>query len=267
MQGSPEDSADRRGIQSVEIGLRVIEALRRVGGPLTLKDLAASAQLSASNCHRYCASFVRCGYLMQDDRTGHYDLGPRLLQAGLSALSRIDAVGIATETLRRLVDETGYTGQLTIWSDLGPIIIRWIRGRMAVRTSLSVGSTLPVLTSATGHIFLTFLPASQTAELVGRETGDGPVDVVELATKIRARGTAEVRGDHIPGLSAVAAPVLDHLGEAAAVLTLVAANQGIEVRAIERLRILADCASARLGHSVSEAPAEIIQSRARRNRA
>jgi DNA-binding IclR family transcriptional regulator len=261
-----EDGSDRRGIQSVEIGLRVIESLRRAEGPLTLKDLAALAELPASNCHRYCASFVRCGFLIQDIRTGRYDLGPRLLQAGLAALSRVDSVAVATETLERLVDETGHTGLLAIWGDAGPTIIRWMQGRMAVRTSLSAGSTLPVLTSATGRIFLAYLPARQTAALAEGEAA-GTIDHLDVAAKVRAAGITQVYGEHIPGLSAVAAPILDHHGEAVAVLTLVGATQGIAADAIDRLRALADCASARLGGSVPGTSNSTRHSRTRRNNA
>src|SRR6267378_6261201 len=128
--------SDRRGIQSVEIGMRVIEALRAAAGPLQLKDLAKAARLPTSNCHRYVVSFVRTGFLIQDLNSGRYDLGPRLLQAGLAALARTDPIAIATTALERLVDATGNTGLLSIWADLGPTIVRWMPGVAAVRLFL-----------------------------------------------------------------------------------------------------------------------------------
>lgn len=253
-----ELTADRRGIQSVEIGLRLIDVLRDAPGPLSLKALAAGADLPISNCHRYCVSFVRAGYMQQDARTGHYDLGPRLLQAGLVALGRGDAVGVATEALEALVDETGSTGQLAVWGDRGPTIVRWIPGRAAVRTSMAAGATLPLLTSATGRVFLAFLPRRQTAALVAHELmagAAGASDPDALAAQALARGIGHVSGDHIPGLSALAAPVLDAFGEAAAVITLVGTSDGIAPGAADRLRASAAAASARLGWQPSSAGA------------
>src|SRR3981081_4966492 len=90
--------ADRRGIQSVEIGMRVIEALRAAADPLQLKDLAKLARLPTSNCHRYVVSFVRTGFLIQDLNSGRYDLGPRLLPAGLAARARTGAPATAPPT-------------------------------------------------------------------------------------------------------------------------------------------------------------------------
>jgi DNA-binding IclR family transcriptional regulator len=240
-------SSGRRGIQSVEIGTRVIEALRAAAGPLHLKDLARASGLPTSNCHRYVVSFVRTGFLIQDLNSGRYDLGPRVLQAGLAALARTDSIGVATSALERLVDATGNTGLLSVWADAGPTIVRWMPGLAAVRTSLSTGSTLPLLTSATGRVFLAFLPPRQTASLLASEAMSDNIEPGLLAAGVRSSGVGRVSGDHIPGLSAVAAPVLDAHGEAAAVLTLVGARKGIATVAVQRLRQEAAEASARLG--------------------
>src|SRR6266481_2145993 len=226
----------RRGIQSVEIGLRVIEALRQASGPQTLKELAQSSDVPPSNCHRYLVSFVRAGFVSQDPGTARYDLGPQLLQAGLAALSRLDVVAIGTDALTRLVDVSGHTGLLAIWSELGAVIVRWMPGRLAVRTTLSTGSTLPLLSSATGRIFLAYLPKRQTADLAAREMSTRKVDAQAMAAVVRGNGMAQVSGDHIPGLSAIAAPILDAHGEAAAAITLVGLSNGFAPTTIAALR-------------------------------
>jgi hypothetical protein len=50
----------RRGIQSIDTGIRLLEALESSDGPLALKDLSAQSELDPSSAHRYLASFVRC---------------------------------------------------------------------------------------------------------------------------------------------------------------------------------------------------------------
>ena len=242
-----DEKADRRGIQSVEIAVAVLDALRRGGGAMTLKDLARAAGLPPSNCHRYLVSLTRTGFVVQDDRNGRYDLGPALLQAGLSALGRLDTVGIATNALQQLVDDTGHSGLVAIWAEAGPTIIRWMQGRLAVRTTLAPGATLPLLGSATGRLFLAFLPERQVSTLFALEENGADVDVEQLIAATRAAGFARVSGDHIPGLNAVAAPILDAAGEAAAVLTLVSAGRPISMQATDQLLAHARQASAQLG--------------------
>ena len=106
-------------------------------------------------------------------------------------------------------------------------------------------------------MFLGFLPRRQTAALAAREAMAGGGDPDALAAHASALGLGHVSGDHIPGLSAVAAPVLDAFGEAAAVITLVGAREGIAPGAAERLRAAAAAASARLGWGPSHAGAAV----------
>ncbi|MFY8105148.1 MAG: helix-turn-helix domain-containing protein, partial [Ramlibacter sp.] len=44
---------ERAGIQSVEVGFALLDALARAPGPLMLRDLAAAAGMSAAKAHRY----------------------------------------------------------------------------------------------------------------------------------------------------------------------------------------------------------------------
>jgi DNA-binding IclR family transcriptional regulator len=98
-------------------------------------------------------------------------------------------------------------------------------------------------------VFLAYLPARQTSALVSREVLTGGGDRHALVAAVLASGVGQVSGDLIPGLSAVAAPVLNASGEAAAVMTLIAARHGIAPAAVDRLRLAAAKASARLGFS------------------
>jgi DNA-binding IclR family transcriptional regulator len=237
----------RRGIQSVEIGARILEALRDSGGSMTLKEIAQATRMSASNCHRYLASWANVGFVAQDIRTGRYDLGPGIARTGLAALSRLDPIAIGSDALIKVVDETELSGLLTVWGDVGAVIVRWIVGRRAVRTMLSTGSVLPLLRSATGRVFLAYLPERQTAAAVASEAGKGCEDPALLAARTREQGIAQVSGDHIPGLSAIAVPILDPFGEAAAALTLVGLADGFEESTIEALRRAGVEASIALG--------------------
>lgn len=131
-------------------------------------------------------------------------------------------------SVTRAVDVTGL---LCIWGELGPTVIRWQRSRRPFVTARNIGSVLPVVGSATGHVFLSYLPRELTAPQVDRElrrrdpaSGALPrsrADVSELVEQTRARGYASVDGRLIPGLRAISAPVLDMQGHASAAITLI----------------------------------------------
>lgn len=205
----------RSGIQSVGIGLRVLDVLASLSGGAQLGAIAAAADLSSSQAHRYLASLIAAGMARQDPATGRYELGPSALKLGLAALSRVDAFGTAVVGLNGFMEETGRTVQLTALGPTGPIVIRWIMGTPAISTSLMVGAPLPLLTSATGHIFLAFRSRNDTREIVARETQPylRPTDAEAIRARVQKDGYSTVMGDLIPGLRAIAVPIFDLQGE------------------------------------------------------
>ncbi|WP_367194776.1 helix-turn-helix domain-containing protein [Amorphus sp. 3PC139-8] len=65
-----------RGIQSIEVGGRLLNALVAHAQPMTLKDLAAAADMAPAQAHGYLASYRRTGLVEQESASGHYQLGP-----------------------------------------------------------------------------------------------------------------------------------------------------------------------------------------------
>ena len=222
--GMSEAGERRHGIQSVGIGLRVLDVLASLDGPAALGAIALASELSSSQAHRYLASLIAAGMARQDPATGRYELGPGALRLGLAALSRMDAFREAALAITDYVHETGRTVQMAALGPSGPIVVRWIMGTPAISTSLMVGSPLHLLSSATGHIFLAFRPESHTRQMVERETQPQfmPVDVEALRARVRRDGYSAIRGDLIPGLRATAVPIFDLQGEAVFTATVLA---------------------------------------------
>lgn len=212
MQEEDSASARRRGIQSVEIGMHVLQALAALGSASTLSAIAQAADLSPSQAHRYLASLIATGMARQNEQTGRYDLGPAALQLGLGALARIDAFRMTDAAISAFTERTGQTVQVAALGPLGPTIIRWLMGRPPVMTSFNVGSVLPLLTSATGHIFLSFSPSAYTDHLVDAELAVSTLarkDVDLIRRRVTTQGLARVEGTMIPGLRATAFPIFD----------------------------------------------------------
>src|ERR1700752_4741229 len=136
----------RQGIQSVEIAMRVLLALERGAGPMTLTQIAEGCGRQASKVHRYLVSLGRVGLVSQSPRSGRYDLGPSLRRLGMEALRRMDEVGLASEYLPGLRDRTRHAVNLAVWGDHGPVVVRWDYGSYALPITVRVGATLPMLT-------------------------------------------------------------------------------------------------------------------------
>jgi DNA-binding IclR family transcriptional regulator len=250
----------RFGIQSIEVGARLLEALTAAGRPLPLGELARRAHMHPGKAHRYLVSYVRTGIVAQDRNNGHYGIGPAAIALGLAGLRSADVVRVASDLLPDLRDATDETALLALWGSGGPVVVRLEESARPVFMNIRVGSVLPVLRTATGRVFAAFLPPEETRRLIAAERralagrgayGAGPIGRLLAAT--RRRGVARVAGDLVPGVAALAAPVFDHKGRIAAVVgtlgrveEMATSFTGPVARAVTRC---ADEISRRLGHA------------------
>lgn len=241
MPDEPQDA--RKGIQSLEIGLRVAGALAVAEGPLPLREVARASGLTGAAAHRYLVSLIRAGLAVQT-ADGRYDLGGLALRLGLARLSRLDAMGISERGLQDFVDATGTSAMLSIWSERGPIVMRWIQGVRPVYTTIALGSVMPLDRSATGAIFLAWHDPAMLAPLLD---GKGKASRAARAAAVRAAGRAGVSGDLVPGLHAIAVPVFDGRGGLFAALTAVAAGESISNATADALVARAAAISSELG--------------------
>jgi DNA-binding IclR family transcriptional regulator len=226
----------QQGIQSIEVGSRLLSALAAVRQPQMLRDLAQEAGMPAAKAHRYLVSLGRMGLVKQDGETGLYDLGPFALELGLSALARLDPVSIAGASLLELSRETGQTVALAVWANHGPTIVRWLGADTPVAAGMRVGLVVPLTRSATGAAFVAFAPRQATLTAVNRELTDNRRKGLAPATRreldaflerTRQRGFAYTM-DFIPGIGGVAAPVFDHSGAMALALVALGYSKPFE---------------------------------------
>ncbi len=207
----PQD--DRQGIQSVEIAMKVLVALERAGGPASLSALAKLAELQPNKAHRYLVSLVRVGLAEQEQPSGFYRLGPATRRLGIEALRQGDEMSIATKHATALRDRTQHTTNLSTWSDAGPVIVRWDYGAYPLPITVRVGSTLPLLDSSVGRVYLAHLPSTLTTPVLrgqqkrGQTSTLSPGDLEAMLREVQASGFSITTGGVIPGLSVIAAPV------------------------------------------------------------
>lgn len=258
--GADKAQRPRKSIQSVETGVRVLEALISCpGGCAPLRDIASAAKMSRSQAHRYLLAFINTGLVQQEPSDGRYSLGPMALKVGLSALSRLDIIRISTSYLRRLADDLQTTGLLTIWGDYGPTIIRWLDGGVPIATSLHVGSVLPIQFSSAGLAFMAFQPQPAYKDLLEREraahSAIGDAELEALLAEIRRNGYAKVDGQVVPGLAAMSVPIFDMQGKAVAIIGVLgrmSEKQFFNQRNIDQVQLAAREASEAMGWQADE---------------
>jgi DNA-binding IclR family transcriptional regulator len=251
------EASSQQGIKSIEVGARVLRALERGRGPMSLSEVAKRADLHPAKAHRYLTSLTRTGLASQDASSGLYDLGAEARALGVEAVRRADPIRIASTFAIELRDETGHTTNLSVWSEGGPVLVGWDAGTHLLPIVIRLGSTLPMLDSAVGHVFLAQLAKAVTAPVVKAQQQQGATrkmtaaEVDELRRANRDAPFAHTVNRMIFGLAALAAPVFGAGGGIELVLGMVIPGGLATEREIERLgtgvRAAADRASRELG--------------------
>ena len=202
------------GVQSVEIGGRVLLAVTEGGGPLALKDIADATDLPSAKAHRYLVSLIRAGLIEQDLMTGKYDLGTASLRVGLAAIIRLNVVRAALPFLARLRDKIGETVHLSVWGDNGPIIVHREVPLAPIALNLAVGSNLSLLLTASGRVFLSWLDKKQTGPLLQQEMrrmgNRNKAEIKAIQAETLRDGFGRSAGDFSPSIASLAAPVFNH---------------------------------------------------------
>lgn len=236
---SDSHSIDRRNrVQAVDIASQILVALGALRRPAHLKEVSDIAGIQPAKAHRYMASLIDNGFAWQNASTGLYELGPTARKLGIFAIESNDVVGRARSSLGELCLALKTSGHLTIWGERGPVIISTEHGGAPIISTMGVGATLPLLRSATGRAYLSYMPTRTTAEIVASERDAlnlTDADVDEIRESTRNRGYAQIFGELVPGLFAVSFPVFEIDRSLACAITLISTDAGMFATASDGL--------------------------------
>jgi DNA-binding IclR family transcriptional regulator len=248
---SPEADIPGRGVQSIEVGGRVLAAMASAGKPLMLRDIALAADLASAQAHAYLVSFRKIGLVEQAEGSALYQLGPFALQLGLARMRSVDALRLATFAAPALAAELGLMVTVTVWGSLGATVVQVNEAGDQVHVNLRAGTVYSLLHTATGRVFAAFLSADVVeahlskakafAGLLEPENAEGSATLWPEVEETRERGYSRATGSPIPGVNALAAPVFDHTSELKLALTVIGPSRLVDVspQSAQALRLLA----------------------------
>jgi DNA-binding IclR family transcriptional regulator len=233
MKAAAPDSGVRRGIQSLEIGVRLFQYIYRLGRPVTLNELARLSGMPPSKAHRYCVSLIRTGLVQRDGR-GLYGVGPYGLQMSHAEAGRDHARTAAVTALRELVQRVGETAFLAAWGETGPAIFHVVDAPKPISIRPSLQGDLPLLNSGTGRVFAAYLEEDRLRtlldaefealrrdrKLVAAEVAARRHSFMRLLSDVRRRQLARITGERYPGLNSFSAPVFDRHGKVMFAITV-----------------------------------------------
>lgn len=202
-----------------------LEVLARRDAGLTVTELAAAAGLGKSTTLGILAALEKVRAVERDPATRRYVLGLGLFELGRAVEARLDLKAVARPILERLMARSRQSVFLGVRTADHVTVLDVVESRASLRVSAPVGTRLPLIAGATGKALLAFLPQAEAAALVRRmglraytpRSITEPARYLQALAEVRRRGFALDDEEYLPGVRAVAAPILDGGRRAAAV--------------------------------------------------
>ncbi len=240
---------------SAERSLRLLGLLAHAGRAQTLAELSAQLGLPKATTHRLCAQLLAGGYLARDLDERSFVVGPALRQLALDALHHGTVRALRHEVLAEVVAQVGETCNFTTRDGASVLYLDRVEAPWPWRLTMDVGVHVPLHCTASGKLFLAFMPPDEREALLAHL----PLPRLTARTITRARalraeceaiarsGHAIDREEFIVGLIALAVPVRDAAGAVRAAIAVHAPSARLTPRdALARLPAL-EAAARRMG--------------------
>ncbi len=228
------DNTERaqRGIQSVEVGGRVLRALADARRPMSLADLAAAAQLAPAQAHTYLVSLTRLGLIKRDHIDGYYEPGPLALRLGMLHLDHDPAYRAAVPRVQALAARIGFSVAISLPTPQGPTIVHYAHAGTPLHVNLHVGTVMALAATATGRTYCAFQPPAHWQAIWARQHPQGadlPAFPAQTRSNPRARHGAQHRLAQPRREQPRGAVAGDGDGALRLVLTVIGSTGGIDV--------------------------------------
>jgi DNA-binding IclR family transcriptional regulator len=213
---------------TLDLALRVFEHLAYQSQPMPLGEIAKQFSSSKATIYRHLQALVQRGFVHQDEVSGNYEIGVKLVVLGEAARNRFDIARAARDELVVLRDTTQQAATVCGLIQGSVVVLDLIQGRTLVEFGTRPGTRLDLEGSAHGKVWLAF-GADQVS--AGQGTARGGAKATALASEVaktRRRGWASAPNEVVDGVNALAAPVFDHSGRMAGSVAIVGATQFIQ---------------------------------------
>lgn len=209
-----EQDKDRLFVTALARGLAVLSAFQPGETALSNQELAKRTGLPKSTVSRLSYTLLQQGYLQQDGDSGFYRLGLAVLALGSSVLSSYDIRSLAAPLMREFALTHNLSVSLALRDGTDMVYLETCRSQARISIQLTIGSRVPLATSAIGRASYAGLPEAERKvveqELAIRYSQDWPA-IQQALEAARAQylqsGFCESFGEYEKDVMAVALPL------------------------------------------------------------
>lgn len=226
------------GAQTLRRGLAVLRLLTRVGpGGLRMGEIGRRLGLAKATAVRLTRTLVDEGFVLHDQATGAYRLGPEAFAVGLAAEPSYRLQRLAAPALQALSLESGDTVFFTVLHGIESICLSRSEGDFPIRNQLvKPGDRWPLGVGAGSCAMLAAMADADVADILRRNAADraqrypgcSDAAIWRLVHETRAQGYCLNPGLVLESSWAIGVPVVDGQRRAVASISLAAIESRLQ---------------------------------------
>lgn len=224
-----EQDARRRDpdrVESLDRGLRVLQAFGQAPGPTTLSDVAKATGLSRATARRILHTLQQAGFVAGDGK--FFELQPRVLTLASAYLASNQIVAVLQPVMDEVASEAREVCSLAIADGDEAVFIARASPARVFSGGIDIGYRLPLHCTSVGRVLLARLDdAALRARLeslaIEKQTEQTVTDRAALFDAItgdRDRGYALVDQEAEPDFRSIAVPIRRYDGTVVAALNI-----------------------------------------------
>lgn len=222
-------------IQSLLRSMELLEVLREKNTSFSIAELAEAMALPPSTVHRILQTFCEKKYIIRDERTHTYRLGPALIPLGKAAARGIRLQDAAHPVLESLSRESKEDSYLVIPVGNKGLVIEKVDGPSHLKVVEEFGYEMYLHCGAIRKVLLAyqtpaFIDQYFKTIIVNDQSFPHvrPEDLKAELKKIRRDGYAITHGEYVNDAIGIGAPIFNSDGELAGSIGIIAPEIRIE---------------------------------------
>jgi len=212
-------------VRAVERALEILGCFDDEHPEQGVSEIAQAVGLHKATTHRIVTTLLNYGYIERADDGQKYRLGLRLAGLGFKVIRRMDLRREALPYMDQLVQMWEEPCDLSVFDQGEVFYVEFVPGKHALTVAAGVGRRLPPYCTASGKVFLAYLPAEELEAFLSRPTTSctsktitSPAALRKQLELIRQQGYGLDDEEYEVGIRAVSAPVRDRTGAVVAAI-------------------------------------------------
>jgi IclR family KDG regulon transcriptional repressor len=222
-----ERAPDSYNVRAVERAMQILSAFDGEHADRGVSEIAQATGLHKATTHRIMMTLLNGGFLERAHDGERFRLGICVVELGLGALRGLDLRRAAFPYMQQLVERFDETCDLGIFDRGMVLYVEVVHSKHSLTIAARVGRRLPAYCTASGRVFLAFLPPEVVEPILSEplmpcteKTTTSLAQLREELEATRQRGYALDDEEFEEGIRAVSAPIRDIDGNVIAALSM-----------------------------------------------